>query len=205
VIGRKATTAETCKAPEPSPLNAIPKTARQATANHSDAGTSHLPRYSCVTGHRFKLPKLTLRHGLGAAVGVVILVAALALVPSQTAAHPQVTRQQAIQAALKYGSGKQYPRVEAKFMRYHDFVRGDTEFNTGTDGPDYFVWVVAVSGDYGISSSGPCCYVPPPTTWGIAVVKDEQGPAQATMFEDGNKGNWPPFFGGLPDLAKDQH
>lgn len=138
-------------------------------------------------------------------MGIVIVIAALALVLSQTGAHPLVSREQAIQAAMKWGGGKPYGRVEAKYMRYHDLFKADPELGWGRDGTDYFVWVVAVSGEYGISPSGPCCFVPPATTWGIAVVKDEPGPAKATIFQSGNKGDWPPFFDGLRDLAKSQN
>jgi hypothetical protein len=134
-------------------------------------------------------------------VGVVILIGFLTLVVG----HPHVTRQQAIQAAMKWGGGQPSPRVEAKFMHYRDLLKADPQLGWGTDGVDYYVWVVAVSGKFGISPSGPCCFVPPPTTWGIAVVKDEWGTPKATTFESGNKGNWPPFFDDLPDLARGQN
>jgi hypothetical protein len=138
-------------------------------------------------------------------LGLVLLIPVLALAIGQVMeVHPPVTREQAIKAAMEYGRRQPYPRVEAKYMRYRDLLKADTGFGVGTDGTDYFVWVVAVSGSYGISPSGPCCYVPPPTTWGIAVVKDEPGTAKATTFESGIKGNWPPYFDSLPDMAKDQ-
>jgi hypothetical protein len=162
-----------------------------------------LPVVTFVATPRLKLPPLTKRTL--AVMAIVLLIPILALAIGRvTAVHPLVTREQAIKAAMVYGGRQPYPRVEAKYMRYSDFLKGDTEFGMGRDGSDYFVWVVAVSGEYGISPSGPCCYFPPPATWGIAVVKDEFGPAKATMFESGNKGNWPAFFDGLPDLAKDK-
>jgi hypothetical protein len=161
--------------------------------------TAVLLRYICVVGLRNKLPPLTVRQWLGASAGVVILSAALALVVSQVAHHPKVTRQQAIQAALRYGNGQSYPRVEAKYMRYSDLAKGASrDFLQGANTRDYFVWVVAVSGHYAISPLGT-------TTWGVAVVEDEAWTATSPVFEGGIKGDWPPFFDGLPDLAKDQN
>lgn len=130
-------------------------------------------------------------------MGVVILSAALALVVTQIAHHPKVTRQQAIQAALKYGTGQSYPRVEAKYMHYSDLAAVDE--GPGLAGPSGdFVWVVAISGHYAISPLGR-------TTWGIAVVKDEAWTGTSPVFEGGITGDWPPFFDGLPDLAKDRN
>jgi hypothetical protein len=157
--------------------------------------TALLLPYIYVAGHRFKVPTLSIRHWVGLSVGVVILAAVLAISLSLTE-HPQVTRQQAIQAALKYGNGQPYPRVEAKYMRYSDLAaaQGDSGL-TGPNGD--FVWVVAVSGHYGISPLGR-------TTWGIAVVRDEAWTETSPVFEGGIKGDWPPFFDALPDLAKGQ-
>jgi hypothetical protein len=88
--------------------------------------------------------------------------------------------------------------VEAKFMRFSDLAAGtgDATLRPGTS--DYFVWVVAVSGRYAISPLGR-------TTWGIAIIRDDgEPPGMSPVFEGGVTGDWPPFFDGLPDLAKDQ-
>jgi hypothetical protein len=92
--------------------------------------TALLLPYIYVAGHRFKVPTLSIRHWVELSVGVVILAAVLAIRLSMTE-HPQVTRQQAIQAALKYGNGQPHPRVEAKYMRYSDLAaaQGDSRVN----------------------------------------------------------------------------
>ena len=82
-------------------------------------------------------------------------------------------------------------------MRYSDLVAGLGDNTFRSDGSDYFVWVVAVSGQYAISPLGR-------TTWGIAIVTDEWVPLAtgSPVFESGITGVWPPFFDGLPDRAK---
>ncbi|TMF29339.1 MAG: hypothetical protein E6I25_06210 [Chloroflexi bacterium] len=124
--------------------------------------------------------------------GVIVLIAVIALWVGQGSIHPKLTRQQAIQAAMKWGDHSPYPRVEAKYMRYSDLVAGGEAISGGSD---YFVWVVAVSGQYAISPLG--C-----TTWGIAIVTDEWVSTGSPVFEGGISGVWPPFFDGLPDRAK---
>ena len=94
---------------------------------------------------------------------------------------------------MKWGDHQPYPRVEAKYMRYSDLVAGGEAISSG--GSDYFVWVVAVSGQYGISPLGR-------TTWGLAIVTDEWVSTGSPVFEGGITGVWPPFFDGLPDRAK---
>lgn len=145
-----------------------------------------------IARHLKRLP-ISRRNWLG--VGAVALIAAgLLFLGTSLTAHPHISRQQAIQAALKYGNGRSYPRVEAKYMHYRDLVNGDHTF--GTNDADNFVWVVAVSGRYGISPVGR-------PTWGVAVMKDEFGTGNAAIFESGVSGDWPPFFDNLPDLARD--
>ena len=78
--------------------------------------------------------------------GVVIVAAVLALLVGQAATHPKVSRQQAIQAALKWGDAQPYPRVEAKYMRSSDLAAGTGDVALRSSTSDYFVWVVAVSG-----------------------------------------------------------
>jgi len=144
---------------------------------------------------RWKLPSLNSNDSFGVSVGVIVLIAVIALWIGHGAIHPKLTRQQAIQAAMKWGDHQPYPRVEAKYMRYSDLVAGGEAISSG--GSDYFVWVVAVSGQYGISPLGR-------TTWGLAIVTDEWVPLAtgSPVFESGITGVWPPFFDGLPDRAK---
>ena len=96
---------------------------------------------------------------------------------------------------MKLGDHAPYPRVEAKYMRYSDFVAGIGDNTFRSSGSDYLVWVVAVSGQYGFSPLGR-------TTWGIAIVTDEWLPTGSPVFEGGITGDWPPFFDALPDQAK---
>ena len=123
------------------------------------------------------------------------MAAVLALLVGQAATHPKVSRQQAIQAALKWGDAQPYPRVEAKYMRSSDLAAGTGDVALRSSTSDYFVWVVAVSGRYAISPLGR-------TTWGIAIVTDEWVSTGSPVFEGGITGVWPPFFDGLPDRAK---
>ena len=134
-----------------------------------------------------------MRHWLRLSAGVIVLIAAIALWVGQGSIHPKLTRQQAIQAAMKWGDHPPYPRVEAKYMRYSDLVAAGEAIRS--NGSDYFVWVVAVSGRYAISPLGR-------TTWGIAIVTDEWVSTGSPVFEGGITGVWPPFFDGLPDRAK---
>jgi hypothetical protein len=145
---------------------------------------------------RLKLPSLAVRHWIGLSVGTIILIGLLTFVVGQHGVHPQVTRQQAIAAALKYGNGQPYPRVEAKYMHANDLDLAQGGRGLASGDSREFVWVVAVSGHYAISPLGR-------TTWGIAVVKDEAWTGNVSLFEGGISGNWPPFFDALPDLAKD--
>jgi hypothetical protein len=143
---------------------------------------------------RWRLSSLSTKHSLRLGAGAAILLAGLALLVGQAAIHPKITREQAIQAAMRWGDRQQYPRVEAKYMRSSDLAQGTGDVTLRSFTSD-FVWVVAVSGHYGISPLGR-------TTWGIAIIKDEWVGAQSPVFESGVAGDWPPFFDGLPDLAK---
>jgi hypothetical protein len=96
---------------------------------------------------------------------------------------------------MKWGDHQPYPRVEAKYMPYSDLATGMHDNTVRFDGSDYFVWVVAVSGQYGISPLGR-------TTWGIAIVRDDPWATTSPVFEGGVTGDWPPFFDDLPDRAK---
>ena len=141
---------------------------------------------------RWKLPSLNPNDSFGVTVGIIVLIAAIALWVGQGSIHPKLTRLQAIQAAMKLGDHAPYRRVEAKYMRYRDLVAAGEAISGGSD---YFVWVIAVSGQYGFSPLGR-------TTWGIAIVTDEWLPTGSPVFEGGSTGDWPPFFDALPDQAK---
>lgn len=106
-------------------------------------------------------------------------------------------------AALKGYDRQAFPRVAAKLMRRRDLQRADPEWSGGD--PNQLIWVVAVSGNYGIAPSFACCSVPADyhgyNTWGVAIFVDALAPPNASEFESSYHGNWPPFFDGLPDLA----
>jgi hypothetical protein len=96
-----------------------------------------------------------------------------------------------------------FSRVEAKLMYRRDLQRADPQ--SGGDNRNELIWVVAVSGNYGISPSFGCCSVPRDypghNTWGLAVFVDGPGAPRANEFEVSYHGDWPPFFDQLPDLA----
>jgi hypothetical protein len=70
---------------------------------------------------------------------------------------------------------------------------------------DWLIWLVAISGNYGISPSFGCCSVPfdypGHNTWGLAIFVDQPAPPNAREFAVSYHGEWPPFFDQLPDLA----
>jgi hypothetical protein len=133
---------------------------------------------------------------------VVGLVLALGATPS-TPVHPHLSKQSVIDAGLQGYDHKVFPRVEAKLMYRRDLQRADPE--SGGGNRDELVWVVAVSGNYGLSPSFGCCSVPRDypgyNTWGLAIFVDGPGAAHATEFEVSYHGDWPPFFDQLPDLV----
>jgi hypothetical protein len=134
----------------------------------------------------------TLRS-LRAWIPVVAVSVAVLLLVGVAGVHPALSRKQAIDAALSKEL-QVSRRYAVKLVRESDFERAAPDFGR-TSGPDYLVWVVAVSGDYGIrgESAGP------PTTWGVALVKDQR-PAQLSGTLTGVDGRWPPFFDALIDL-----
>ena len=135
----------------------------------------------------------SLRTRLEAGVPVAAISIAVLLLVGLLGHHPQLSRQEAISAALS----QQVQRTAhhaAKLVRESELERADPEGGT-TTGPDFFVWVIAVSGDYAIPGE----YAGgPPATWTILVVKDER-PAQLSATWGGGQGNWPPFFDDLID------
>jgi hypothetical protein len=130
---------------------------------------------------------------LGAWMPIVAVTLAVLLLVGVAGVHPAISRQQAIDAALsKELQANQ--RYAVKLVRESDLERAAPEFGR-TSGPDYLVWAIAVSGDYGIrgESAGP------PTTWGLALVNDHR-PAHLSGTLTGVDGEWPAFFDKLIDL-----
>jgi hypothetical protein len=108
-------------------------------------------------------------------------------------------------AALKGTKPHQFPRVEAKLMYRRDLERAASEWRTSDDA-NSLIWVVAVSGNFGIGPSFACCSVPSDyaghNTWGIAIIEDGAPTPEPREFEGSWHGDWPPFFDGLPDLER---
>ena len=133
-----------------------------------------------------------------AVVGVIL---ALGIPGAQV--HPHLSKQAVIEAALKGYDRTAFPRVEAKLVYRRDLQRANSGFGGGN--PDEVIWVVAVSGNYGISPSFGCCSVPSDypghNTWGAAIFVDSSGVAQANEFAVSYHGDWPSFFDELPDRA----
>jgi len=142
-------------------------------------------RYSHMTGAALR--------SLRPWIPVVALTLAVLLLVGIAGVHPALSRQQAIDATLSKEL-QASRRYAVKLVRESDLERAAPEFGRAS-GPDYLVWVIAVSGDYGIrgESGGP------PTRWGVALVNDER-PAQLSGTLTGVDGDWPPFFDRLIDL-----
>jgi hypothetical protein len=137
-------------------------------------------------------------------LGIPILALLVTMLLNPAArAHPHLSRQAVVDAALKGYDRRAFRRVEAKLMYRHDLERADPE--AGHTNHDELIWVVAVSGDYGIAPSFGCCSVPAGylghNTWGMAVVLDRSGPIEINEYETSWHGDWPEFFDRLPDLA----
>ena len=132
-------------------------------------------------------------------VPVAITILVVLLIVGVLGHHPQLLRQEALDAALTK-QAQQTARHAAKLVRESDLERAASRSgeNIGQDtSPDHFIWVIAVSGDYAIRGE----YMwGPPATWTILVVNDQR-PAQLSATWGGGQGNWPPFFDGLNDLS----
>lgn len=122
---------------------------------------------------------------------VVAVTLSVVLVFVVVGHHPQLSRQEAINAALTKQQ-QQTMRYAAKLVLESELEKADPESGHDTS-PDYYVWVIAVSGDYGIHGE-----YPTPITWGAAMVKDER-PARLMELISGGSGDWPPFFDQLID------
>ena len=132
-------------------------------------------------------------------VPVAITILVVLLIVGVLGHHPQLLRQEALDAALTK-QAQQTARHAAKLVRESDLERAASRSgeNIGQDtSPDHFIWVIAVSGDYAIRGE----YMGGPlATWTILVVNDQR-PAQLSATWGGGQGNWPPFFDGLNDLS----
>jgi len=132
-------------------------------------------------------------------VPVAITILVVLLIVGVLGHHPQILRQEALDAALTK-QAQQTARHAAKLVRESDLERAASRSgeNIGQDtSPDHFIWVIAVSGDYAIRGE----YMGGPlATWTILVVNDQR-PAQLSATWGGGQGNWPPFFDGLNDLS----
>ena len=132
-------------------------------------------------------------------VPVAITILVVLLIVGVLGHHPQLLRQEALDAALTK-QAQQTARHAAKLVRESDLERAASRSgeNIGQDtSPDHFIWVIAVSGDYAIRGE----YMGGPlATWTILVVNDQR-PPQLSATWGGGQGNWPPFFDGLNDLS----
>jgi len=132
-------------------------------------------------------------------VPVAITILVVLLLVGVLGPHPQLLRQEALDAALSK-QAQQTAHHAAKLVRQSGLERvaAKSGENIGQDtSPDHFIWVIAVTGDYAIPGE----YMGgPPATWTILVVNDQR-PAQLSATWGGGQGNWPPFFDGLNDLS----
>lgn len=136
-------------------------------------------------------------------VGLLLCAVVLALVLQSRGVQPRYSRSQVIATALQGYGSNQFPRIDAKLMRRRDLqavLPGDP-----TRDQNALIWVVAVSGNYGIRPSFGCCSVPADypgqNTWGLAIIEDSAPTPEPKEFATDYHGDWPPFFDALPDLA----
>jgi hypothetical protein len=139
-------------------------------------------------------------------VPVATVTLAVLLLLGVAGHHPHLTRQQAIDAAMSQEL-QQTRHHAAKLVRESDIERavkaspldrnGLRPQWSDNDGSDFFVWVIAVSGEYGMHRYCPGCR---PATWGVGVVNDQK-PAHLSGIFGGQDGDWPPFFDSLVDLS----
>src|ERR1700686_3974559 len=94
-----------------------------------------------------------------AAVGTVVLVV-VATGLWLNWSPPTLSRQTAIGLAV-HGT---YPRVEAKLIHRSDLSKVTSEMTVAGTNPWDRVWVIAVSGDYGVQAAASR------TTWGVAIL-----------------------------------
>jgi hypothetical protein len=103
-------------------------------------------------------------------------------------------------------NGRSRPEItERVTSQKEEPTRPGADPELGGGNRDELIWVVAVSGNYGLSPSFGCCSVPRDypgyNTSGLATFVDGLGMAHADEIEVSYHGDWPPFFDQLPDLA----
>jgi hypothetical protein len=140
-------------------------------------------------------------QAIGVAIAIAALLVTLALRPGSV--HPALSKQAVVKAVLTGYRPGQFSRVEAKLMYRQDLERAASQWVSNR--PNQLIWVVAVSGNFGIGPSFGCCSVPADypgqNTWGMAIIVDKQGSPELNEFEGSWHGDWPSFFDQLPDLA----
>lgn len=125
---------------------------------------------------------------------VVPVTAGVLLFYGVAAYHQQLSRHEVINAVLtKEDQGTH--RYALKLVRESDLEKAAPEWGH-VDGPDFYVWVVAVSGDFGIRGE----YQTRPNTWGVALVKDQRPAILSGTIGDASGRDWPPLFDQLVDL-----
>jgi hypothetical protein len=141
-------------------------------------------------------------------------LATLQLAAPAPAPHATVTKDAAIAIATGPVSGaKPAPiarieRTEAKLVRWMDLRSIVGPFQGPAPGPlsaapEAPVWVVAASGDLGVTS-GICrglaaCPSPAPIRWSVTFIDARTGAVRSSTT--GVSGDWPTFFDSLPDRS----
>jgi len=117
-----------------------------------------------------------------------------------------LTRTEVLYAALKGYDKKAFSRIAVKLVAPVELARANPYLGLEADGSQS-VWVVAISGNYGLAPSFGCCSIPSDYTgknsWGLAVIPD-RGPAAVSVFDTSWRGDWPPYFDALSDLSAGQ-
>jgi len=146
------------------------------------------------------------RAGLFAAAAALAVSGASILVLNHPwNIQPHLSRLQAINVALDGYPPNTFGRVEAKLVGL-DNLRQVPDFRgiQAETGVSRF-WVVAISGNYGLTPSFGCCSTPSgypgKNTWGAAVIADTNGPPKVLLYAVDWHGIWPPWFDKLDDLA----
>jgi hypothetical protein len=135
--------------------------------------------------------------------GLLLVVSSVLVLNSGLTVRPHLSRQAVIQAVVSPAERHLYSRVAAKLIHRRELHLADPLM--GDNGqPGQLVWVVAVSGNYGLAPSFGCCGGPADyhgrNTWGMVIIPDAPGPPVLNEFESDWHGDWPPFFDALPDL-----
>jgi hypothetical protein len=140
-------------------------------------------------------------------------LATLQLAAPSPAPHATVTKDAAIAIATGPVSGaKPAPvarieRTEAKLVRWMDLRSIVGPFQGPAPGPlsaapEAPIWVVAVSGDLGMTSGvcrGPVACPSTPIRWSVVYVDARTGAIRSTSTS--TAGDWPAFFDPLPDRS----